>query len=76
MRPEDRLLARLHFKVLGFWPQRVVEDRLSRPVPPSPNVDAIMRDVYERAGLPVPREYMVRVSAVVDALTMPRGDAS
>lgn len=54
---ERRLSSRLHYRVFGCWPRAVVHERLSRPMPGSENVKAIMREVYEQAGRPVPPEY-------------------
>jgi hypothetical protein len=51
-------MERLHFKVFGRWPQSVVDRRLTETTFDPSNVNAILRSVYERAGHPVPPQYM------------------
>jgi hypothetical protein len=56
---ERRWTSRLCFKLFGRWPDAVVAERLaaldSRPMPEY--LKAALRETYERAGEPVPREY-------------------
>lgn len=57
-------LERLHYRVFGRWPDRVVDRRLSAltvdGMRPPANVRAMMRSVYENAGYEVPPMYRER----------------
>jgi hypothetical protein len=54
---ERRWQSRLHYKMLGRWPNTVVEERLSHPWTPPEDLKAIFREQFEQADHPVPPEY-------------------
>jgi hypothetical protein len=43
---ERRLFSRLHFKLLGYWPRAVVDERLANATFDPTNVNAILAEVW------------------------------